>query len=58
MPELRVIKHFHDHPGLSTRWRSGVLGHWQRNGRPDKLLMSFHGVPKFSLDRGDPIIAL
>ena len=25
-----------------------------QNGRPDKLVMSFHGVPRFSLDKGDP----
>ena len=25
-----------------------------KNGRPDKLVMSFHGVPRFSLDKGDP----
>ena len=54
MPELRVIKHFHDHPAYINALAQRVLGHWQRNGRPDKLLMSFHGVPKFSLDRGDP----
>lgn len=54
MPELRTIKHFHDHPAYINALAQRVMGHWQRNGRPDKLLMSFHGVPKFSLDRGDP----
>ena len=24
------------------------------HGRPDKLLMSFHGLPRFTLERGDP----
>lgn len=54
MPEIRVLKHFHDHPAYIDALAQRVLGHWQRNGRPDKLLMSFHGVPKFALDRGDP----
>jgi ferrochelatase len=25
-----------------------------KHGRPDKLLMSFHGLPQGSVDRGDP----
>jgi hypothetical protein len=31
-----------------------VREHWAKNGRGGKLLMSFHGVPRFHLDRGDP----
>ena len=54
MPELRVVKHFHDQADYIQALAKRVQSHWQRNGRPDKLLMSFHGVPKFSLDRGDP----
>jgi ferrochelatase len=25
-----------------------------KNGRPEKLLMSFHGLPKYTLEKGDP----
>jgi ferrochelatase len=25
-----------------------------KHGRPDKLLMSFHGLPRYTLDKGDP----
>jgi len=25
-----------------------------KHGRPDRLVMSFHGLPRFSLDKGDP----
>jgi ferrochelatase len=28
--------------------------HWAENGRPDVLVMSFHGVPRRSLELGDP----
>jgi ferrochelatase len=31
-----------------------VLAHWDANGRGDKLVMSFHGVPKRTLLLGDP----
>jgi ferrochelatase len=53
-PEIRVVKHFHDHPAYIGALAESVREHWQREGRPDKLLMSFHGLPRFSLTRGDP----
>lgn len=53
-PELRLIKHFHDHPGYIAALAESVRSHWTQHGRPDKLIMSFHGVPRASLDRGDP----
>ncbi len=53
-PELRFIKHFHDHPGYIGALAASVREHWATNGRPDKLVMSFHGVPRRSLDLGDP----
>ena len=28
--------------------------YWQTHGRPDVLLISFHGVPRYTLDKGDP----
>jgi ferrochelatase len=31
-----------------------VNEYWVRNGRPDKLLFSFHGMPRRTLARGDP----
>jgi len=54
MPELRTVRHFHDHPGYIAALAESVRSFWQANGRPDKLVMSFHGVPRFSLDKGDP----
>lgn len=53
-PELRIVKHFHDHPAYIETLAQRVRSHWQRNGRGDHLLMSFHGVPRYTLDRGDP----
>lgn len=52
--ELRFIKHFHDHPGYIAALAASVREHWAANGRPDRLVMSFHGVPRRSLDLGDP----
>ncbi|TFV88148.1 ferrochelatase [Oxalobacteraceae bacterium OM1] len=54
VPELRVVKHYHDHEGYIRALKRSVLTHWEQNGRPDKLVMSFHGVPKRTLLLGDP----
>ncbi|MBC7573541.1 MAG: ferrochelatase [Herminiimonas sp.] len=53
-PELRTIKHYHDHPAYIEALRVSVLAYWMQHGRPDKLVMSFHGVPKRTLLLGDP----
>ena len=54
IPELRMIKHYHDHPAYIDAQKRSVLAYWQQHGRPDKLVMSFHGVPKRTLLLGDP----
>ncbi|MFA5083381.1 MAG: ferrochelatase [Hydrogenophilaceae bacterium] len=54
MPELRTVRHYHDHPGYIAALRQSVEAHWTEHGRPDVLLMSFHGVPRRSLELGDP----
>jgi len=54
MPELRTVKHYHDHPGYIAALANSVRDFWMQNGHPDKLVMSFHGVPKRSLLQGDP----
>ncbi|MNR78077.1 Ferrochelatase [compost metagenome] len=54
VPELRFIKNYHDHDAYIRALRKSVLAHWDMAGRPDKLVMSFHGVPKRTLTLGDP----
>lgn len=54
VPELRLIKHYHDHEAYIQALAKSVLAHWDLNGRPDKLVVSFHGVPKRTLLLGDP----
>jgi ferrochelatase len=53
-PALRTIKHFHDHPGYIKALAGNINDYWMKHGRPDKLLMSFHGLPRYTLDKGDP----
>lgn len=57
VPELRFVRNYHDHPGYIAALAASVREHWMKHGRleaDDQLVMSFHGLPKFSLDKGDP----
>ncbi len=54
VPELRFVNRYHDDPGYIGALAQSVSKHWQAHGRPDKLVMSFHGVPQRTLQLGDP----
>ena len=53
-PELRFVNRYHDDAGYIGALAKRVTDHWQSHGRPDKLVLSFHGVPKRTLTLGDP----
>ncbi len=56
-PEVRMVRSFADHPGYLAALAASVRDHWTANGRPGnswRLLMSFHGLPRKLLERGDP----
>lgn len=54
LPELRMLMQYHDHPlyiqAIANQIRNGIETH----GKPDKLLLSFHGIPQRYLHAGDP----
>ena len=54
VPEIRTIRHYHDNPAYINALKISVLNFWKKNGKPTKLIMSFHGIPKKSLRQGDP----
>ena len=54
MPELRFINEYHDDPGYINALAQQLRAHWAANGRGDKLVLSFHGIPERSLLLGDP----
>jgi len=54
VPALRFVRHFHDHAGYVGAVAQSVRDYWMKTGRPDRLVMSFHGVPRYTLERGDP----
>ena len=54
VPEFRFVKHYHDDPGYIAALARRVSDHWMTHGRPDRLVLSFHGVPRRTLALGDP----
>ena len=53
IPELRFVNHYHDDAKYIAALSSSVSNYWQAHGQPDKLVMSFHGVPERTLHLGD-----
>ena len=54
LPETRFVNHYHDAPAYIDALAATVRESWAEHGRGDHLLMSFHGVPQYTLDKGDP----
>jgi ferrochelatase len=54
LPELRLVNHYHDEPDYIAALADSVRRFQRQHGEPDRLLMSFHGVPKRYLLAGDP----
>ena len=54
IPELRFVNHYHDDTSYIEALVKHIRRQWQTNGRGDKLVMSFHGIPQRSLTLGDP----
>lgn len=53
-PQLRQINRYHDNPAYISALANSVREHWATNGRAEKLVMSFHGIPKRYVKQGDP----
>lgn len=53
-PAVRTVRHFHDHEGYIKSAAQNIQDYWFKHGRGDHLVLSFHGVPRRTLDLGDP----
>ncbi len=54
IPDIRTVRHYHDDSGYIAALAQNVRDYWEKHGQPDKLVISFHGVPRKTLDMGDP----
>ena len=54
VPSLRFISTYHDHPDYIKALANSIKKHWDKHGKPDKILFSYHGIPKKYFTKGDP----
>jgi ferrochelatase len=54
MPEIRFIKNYHEEKEYTRALAESLKRFWQNQTLPDKVLFSFHGLPKRSVYEGDP----
>lgn len=53
VPEIRTINSYHGEPGYIQALAASIREAW-RDDQPDKLVLSYHGVPQRYVDQGDP----
>jgi len=51
--ELRLVRNYHDDPAYIVALAASVREQWATLGKPDQLVVSFHGLPKYTLEKGD-----
>lgn len=54
LPDLRMLTHYHDDSGYINALAESIRDHWAEKGKGEKLLFSFHGLPKHYFLAGDP----
>ena len=54
VPELRFVNDYYDNDAYITALADSVRHYQAEHGVPDRLLMSFHGIPQEYADAGDP----
>lgn len=54
LPELRFVRDYHRDPAWVQAMADSIRAHWQAQGRGERLLFSFHGIPQRFAKAGDP----
>ncbi|WP_392339089.1 ferrochelatase [Moritella marina] len=53
VPSVSLVKHYHNNDAYIEALALSVERHWAEKGRAEKLLLSYHGIPKFLVEKGD-----
>lgn len=54
IPDIRVVRDYHDHPEYIGALAESVRSFRTDKPTVDKLVLSYHGIPKEYADKGDP----
>lgn len=54
VPQLRFISSYHNNKSYILALANSIREHQQQHGKPELLVISFHGIPKKQIAAGDP----
>lgn len=54
LPGVSIIRDYYAHPQFIEALVTSIKNYQTQHGVPEKLLMSFHGIPQPYADKGDP----
>jgi ferrochelatase len=54
LPAISLLKDYHQQPDYISAMAAKIRQHWQTTGRKQRLLLSFHSIPRLCVERGDP----
>ncbi len=57
VPELRYVTGYYDDPGYIATIAASIRTYWKQHGQAEKILFSFHSIPRSYHDKGDPHFA-
>ncbi len=52
--QVKMLAEYHRDAGWARAVAASIREHWDANGRGERLLLSFHGIPQRLVDGGDP----
>ena len=54
IPDITLVRDYYKHPLYIRALANSVRELWEKQGAAEKLLLSFHGIPKVNISKGDP----
>lgn len=54
LPSLHFIHTYHDNPDFIAALVNSIRADFEQHGKPQKLVLSYHGMPERNLHLGDP----
>jgi len=55
--QVEVLRDYHVDAGWAAAVAASIRAHWDAEGRGERVLLSFHGIPRRLVDGGDPYAA-
>lgn len=54
IPEMRFINQYFEEKNYIEALSNSIKSFWKKNSKPQKIIFSYHGIPKRYLTNGDP----